>query len=166
MTKSLFYLCSNFSQIFNVDRFISHLAEDVRIIKELPLKEGKTWIPYNMRVPRKCNESCYVDRVLPNLIKRHVSYYNLVPCTYSPRFHTSCFCGMSSITILYTVFLLIDLTFPSPFPCYLLLSLLFFSSSYILSMPLSPSLSSVFAKREWIVYCVCCKHCSKFSYHS
>ncbi|KAK1394915.1 O-fucosyltransferase family protein [Heracleum sosnowskyi] len=61
---------SNFSQIFNVDWFISHLAEDVRIINELPLKGGETWTPYNMRVPRKCNESCYLNRVLPNLLKR------------------------------------------------------------------------------------------------
>ncbi|XP_074379625.1 O-fucosyltransferase 16-like [Apium graveolens] len=70
-TESYWKDSSNFSQIFDVDRFISYLAEDVRIIKELPLKEGNTWIPYNMRVPRKCNESCYVDRVLPNLLKRH-----------------------------------------------------------------------------------------------
>ena len=71
-------LCSNFSQIFDVDWFISHLANDVQIIKELPLKGGKTWIPYTMRVPRKCSDKCYVNRVLPNLLKKHVNY--LVPC--------------------------------------------------------------------------------------
>ncbi|KAL1810916.1 hypothetical protein DCAR_0623016 [Daucus carota subsp. sativus] len=62
---------SNFSQIFDVDWFISHLANDVQIIKELPLKGGKTWIPYTMRVPRKCSDKCYVNRVLPNLLKKH-----------------------------------------------------------------------------------------------
>ncbi|KAK1389398.1 O-fucosyltransferase family protein [Heracleum sosnowskyi] len=67
---------SNFSQIFNVDWFISHLAEDVRIIKELPLKGGETWTPYNMRVPRKCNESCYLNRVLPNLLKRRLTKFH------------------------------------------------------------------------------------------
>lgn len=67
-------VCSDFSQIFDVDWFISHLARDVKIIKELPLKGGKTWIPYTMRVPRKCSGKCYVNRVLPNLLKKHVSY--------------------------------------------------------------------------------------------
>ncbi|WOG91522.1 hypothetical protein DCAR_0310771 [Daucus carota subsp. sativus] len=70
-TRSFWKDSSNFSQIFDVDWFISYLANDVRIIKELPLKEGETWDPYHMRVPRKCTESCYVDRVLPQLLKRH-----------------------------------------------------------------------------------------------
>ncbi|KAJ0086052.1 hypothetical protein Patl1_09418 [Pistacia atlantica] len=61
----------NFSEIFDVDRFISFLSKDVKIIKQLPKKRGKTLSTYNMRVPRKCNERCYQNRVLPVLLKRH-----------------------------------------------------------------------------------------------
>ncbi|CAH1426465.1 unnamed protein product [Lactuca virosa] len=42
------------------------------MIKELPKKGGKIWTPYNMRVPRKCNERCYQIRVLPVPLKTHV----------------------------------------------------------------------------------------------
>ncbi|CAI9771448.1 unnamed protein product [Fraxinus pennsylvanica] len=62
---------SNFSDIFNVDWFISYLAEDVKIIKELPPKREQIWTPHNMRVPRKCNEGCYIKRLLPVLTKKH-----------------------------------------------------------------------------------------------
>lgn len=67
-------MCSNFSQIFNVDRFISHLAKDVKIIRELPKRRGRTWAPYTMRVPRKCSDRCYISRVLPNILKKRVRY--------------------------------------------------------------------------------------------
>ncbi|KAJ9542147.1 hypothetical protein OSB04_028653 [Centaurea solstitialis] len=69
--KSFWKDASTFSEIFDVDWFISHLTRDVKIIKELPLKGGKVWTPYNMRVPRKCNERCYQIRVLPVLLKKH-----------------------------------------------------------------------------------------------
>ncbi|KAL2489399.1 O-fucosyltransferase family protein [Forsythia ovata] len=62
---------SNFEDIFNVDWFISYLAEDVKIIKELPPKRGQIWTPRHMRVPRKCNEGCYIKRLLPVLLKKH-----------------------------------------------------------------------------------------------
>jgi hypothetical protein len=68
-----FVFCSDFSEIFDVDWYISSLANDVKIIKSLPRRRGKTWIPRNMRVPRKCSERCYQNRVLPVLLKRHVS---------------------------------------------------------------------------------------------
>ncbi|KAL9238104.1 hypothetical protein vseg_012575 [Gypsophila vaccaria] len=58
---------SNFEDIFNVDWFISTLADDVNILKELPQGPKVT----TMRVPRKCNERCYEKRVLPVLNKRH-----------------------------------------------------------------------------------------------
>ncbi|KAK8518663.1 hypothetical protein V6N12_011909 [Hibiscus sabdariffa] len=61
---------SGFAQIFNIDRFISSLSRDVRIIKELPPDGGKPWIPRRMSLPRKCNEKCYLSRVLPVLIKK------------------------------------------------------------------------------------------------
>ncbi|KAK2995096.1 hypothetical protein RJ640_020736 [Escallonia rubra] len=69
--KSFWKDASNFAEIFDVDWFISHLANDVKIIKELPRRGGKTWTPYTMRVPRKCNERCYQIRVLPVLLKKH-----------------------------------------------------------------------------------------------
>lgn len=47
--------------------------KDVKIIKELPRRDGKIWTPYTMRVPRKCSAKCYQSRVLPNLLKKRVS---------------------------------------------------------------------------------------------
>ncbi|KAM7253308.1 hypothetical protein ACFE04_025926 [Oxalis oulophora] len=70
--KSYWKDSSNFAEIFDVDWFISFLSKDVKIIKHLPKKGGKTWTSRNMRVPRKCNERCYQNRVLPVLLKRHV----------------------------------------------------------------------------------------------
>ncbi|KAL1351796.1 hypothetical protein HN51_015662 [Arachis hypogaea] len=69
--KSFWKDSSNFSEIFDVDWFISYLSKDVKIIKQLPRRGGKTLSSYNMRVPRKCNERCYVNRILPVLLKKH-----------------------------------------------------------------------------------------------
>ncbi|XAR61558.1 hypothetical protein NMG60_11016014 [Bertholletia excelsa] len=74
--KSFWKDSSNFSDIFDVDWFISRLSKDVKIIKELPRRAGKVWIPYTMRVPRKCNARCYESRVLPNLLKKHAVQLN------------------------------------------------------------------------------------------
>ncbi|KAF7829491.1 O-fucosyltransferase 16 [Senna tora] len=68
--KSYWKDSSNFSEIFDVNWFISYLSKDVKIIKELPRKGGKTLSPYTMRVPRKCNERCYINRILPVLLKK------------------------------------------------------------------------------------------------
>uniref|UniRef100_A0A5B7BL27 O-fucosyltransferase family protein n=1 Tax=Davidia involucrata TaxID=16924 RepID=A0A5B7BL27_DAVIN len=65
------FLCSNFTEIFDVDWFISYLAKDVEIIKQLPKKKGRVVTPYTMRVPRKCTPRCYQNRVLPVLNKKH-----------------------------------------------------------------------------------------------
>ncbi|XP_027333312.1 O-fucosyltransferase 6-like [Abrus precatorius] len=62
---------SNFSELFDADWFITFLRNDVRIIKHLPIMEGKFVAPYTMRVPRKCTTKCYEDRVLPVLVKKH-----------------------------------------------------------------------------------------------
>ncbi|CAJ1973152.1 unnamed protein product [Sphenostylis stenocarpa] len=62
---------SNFSEIFDVDWFIAYLSKDVKIIKQLPSKGRKPLSAYNMRVPRKCNERCYITRILPVLLKKH-----------------------------------------------------------------------------------------------
>lgn len=69
--KSFWKDSSNFSEIFDVDWFISSLSKDVEIIKQLPEKGGKALNPYTMRVPRKCNPKCYQSRVLPVLNKKH-----------------------------------------------------------------------------------------------
>ncbi|KAL6511929.1 hypothetical protein OROGR_021526 [Orobanche gracilis] len=57
--------------IFDVDWFMSYLEDDVKVIKELPRRRGRIWSPYTMRVPRKCNEHCYISRLLPVLLKKH-----------------------------------------------------------------------------------------------
>lgn len=69
---------SDFAEIFDVDHFVSFLSNDVEIIKELPVKQGKAMTPRTMRVPRKCTPKCYQNRVLPVLNKRHVSDIFLV----------------------------------------------------------------------------------------
>ncbi|KAL8092169.1 protein ROOT HAIR SPECIFIC 17 [Apium graveolens] len=63
---------SNFSEIFNIDWFISYLSKDVKIIKQLPERKGNVMTPHNMRVPRKCDPTCYVNRVSPVLKKKNV----------------------------------------------------------------------------------------------
>ncbi|KAJ8772580.1 hypothetical protein K2173_027757 [Erythroxylum novogranatense] len=69
--KSFWRDASEFSEIFDVEWFISSLSNDVKIIKALPKRQGKTWTTHSMRVPRKCSERCYQNRVLPVLLKRH-----------------------------------------------------------------------------------------------
>ncbi|KAK9129274.1 hypothetical protein Sjap_009761 [Stephania japonica] len=68
--KSFWKDASDFTQIFDVDWFISFLSKDVKIIKELPRKGGKIMTPYTMRVPRKCTPRCYQNRVVPVLLKK------------------------------------------------------------------------------------------------
>ncbi|KAL5216554.1 hypothetical protein ABZP36_007955 [Zizania latifolia] len=63
---------SDFADIFFVESFISSLSNDVKIIRQVPDKNGKTPYPYKMRVPRKCTPKCYESRVLPALLKKHV----------------------------------------------------------------------------------------------
>ncbi|KFK30444.1 hypothetical protein AALP_AA7G261900 [Arabis alpina] len=71
--KSYWKDSSNFEEIFDVDWFISHLSKDVKIIKELPKEvESRLASLQSMRVPRKCTPSCYLQRVLPILKKKHV----------------------------------------------------------------------------------------------
>ncbi|XP_019150754.1 PREDICTED: uncharacterized protein At1g04910-like [Ipomoea nil] len=69
--KSFWKDSSNFSEIFDVDWFISSLSNDVKVVKELPMNGGKTITPYSTSVPRKCNEMCYQTRILPLLVKKH-----------------------------------------------------------------------------------------------
>ncbi|XP_059314471.1 O-fucosyltransferase 6-like [Lycium ferocissimum] len=69
--KSYWKDSSNFSEIFDVDWFISHLSKDVKIIRDLPRIGDKVITPYRTRVPRKCNAKCYETRILPILKKKH-----------------------------------------------------------------------------------------------
>jgi hypothetical protein len=56
-----------------VDSFIYSLSNDVKVIRQLPDMNGKKLSPYKMRIPRKCTPKCYENRVLPALLKKHVS---------------------------------------------------------------------------------------------
>ncbi|OMO92031.1 GDP-fucose protein O-fucosyltransferase [Corchorus olitorius] len=79
---------SDFDEIFNVDWFISSLKRDVKIIKELPPKGGKAWVPRSMRVPRKCTPKCYQTRVLPVLNKKHAVQLSKFDYRLSNRLET------------------------------------------------------------------------------
>lgn len=91
MTNLNCVCCSNFSEIFDVDWFIKYLSKDVKIIKELPSKKGKTGTPFTMRVPRKCNERCYQIRLLPVFLKRHVSLKFSKSKTFTVHFSVDSF---------------------------------------------------------------------------
>lgn len=69
--KSFWKDASDFTEIFDVDWFISSLSKDVKIIKVLPRRRGIPRTPYSMRVPRKCNAKCYENRLVPVLLKKH-----------------------------------------------------------------------------------------------
>ncbi|XP_057805901.1 protein ROOT HAIR SPECIFIC 17-like isoform X2 [Salvia miltiorrhiza] len=59
---------SNFSDIFDVDWFVSYLSKDVKIIQRLP--EGEVGEVRTARVPRKCDATCYQSRILPIFKKK------------------------------------------------------------------------------------------------
>ncbi|KAG8364448.1 hypothetical protein BUALT_Bualt19G0129900 [Buddleja alternifolia] len=65
---------SNFSEIFDVDWFMTYLSKDVKIIKQLPEEAGKF---ISARVPRKCNPKCYRARILPIFDKKDVQAVQL-----------------------------------------------------------------------------------------
>ncbi|KAL0376267.1 UNVERIFIED_CONTAM: protein ROOT HAIR SPECIFIC 17 [Sesamum calycinum] len=60
---------SNFSDIFDVDWFITYLSKDVKIIKQLPEKAGKV---ITTHVPRNCDPECYQTRILPIFDRKRV----------------------------------------------------------------------------------------------
>ncbi|XP_004249701.1 O-fucosyltransferase 6-like [Solanum lycopersicum] len=62
---------SDFSEIFDVNWFISYLSKDVKIVKDLPRMGNELIIPHTTRVPRKCNAECYQTRIRPILNKKH-----------------------------------------------------------------------------------------------
>ncbi|KAL7604932.1 hypothetical protein Lser_V15G17074 [Lactuca serriola] len=63
---------SNFSDIFDVDWFITYLSKDVNVVKQLPTIDGKSLHPYRTRIPRRCDAECYESRVVPLLEKKKV----------------------------------------------------------------------------------------------
>ncbi|KAL2634288.1 hypothetical protein R1flu_005767 [Riccia fluitans] len=70
--KSYWHDPSNFSDIFDVEKFISALTPDVTVINELPFKIEKSVPVYPMRIPRKATPFYYENRVLPKLLSRQV----------------------------------------------------------------------------------------------
>eukprot|EP00250_Pteridium_aquilinum_P020995 c25006_g2_i1 orf=167-1915(+) len=66
--KSFWKDSSNFSDIFDVEWFISTLAKDVKIIKELPAILHKK--VYSARVPRRCKPEYFLAKTLPILRKK------------------------------------------------------------------------------------------------
>ncbi|KAK4401328.1 O-fucosyltransferase 6 [Sesamum angolense] len=77
--KSFWKDSSNFSEIFDIDWFITYLSKDVKIIKELPPKTGRI---STTRAPRKCNEKCYETRILPIYAKKRVQAVQLTKFDY------------------------------------------------------------------------------------
>ncbi|XP_020227196.1 O-fucosyltransferase 29 [Cajanus cajan] len=65
---------SDFSNIFDVNWFITYLAKDITIVKRVPDKIMRSMEkpPYTMRVPRKSEPEYYLDQVLPILLRRRV----------------------------------------------------------------------------------------------
>lgn len=63
---------SDFTQIFDVDWFISALSKDVTIVKRIPDKVMRSMEkpPYTMRPPRKSTPEYYLYQVLPILLRR------------------------------------------------------------------------------------------------
>lgn len=74
-------VCSDFTDIFDVDWFISYLEKDVPIVRRVPddYMRSMEKPPYTMRVPRKSSPEYYLDEVLPILLRRHVSSHSVVP---------------------------------------------------------------------------------------
>ena len=70
-----FVVCSDFSDIFDVDWFISYLSKDVTIVKRIPYEVMLSMdkLPWTMRAPRKSMPEFYIDEVLPILLRRRVS---------------------------------------------------------------------------------------------
>jgi hypothetical protein len=73
--------CSNFEDIFDVEQFISVLASDVRVIKELPKEVQESWPTSRMRVPRKSPPKYYESKVLKRLLSKHVGTMCGALCT-------------------------------------------------------------------------------------
>ncbi|KAG8065768.1 hypothetical protein GUJ93_ZPchr0004g38666 [Zizania palustris] len=87
--KSFWKDASDFSDIFDVELFISSLSDDVKIIQQVPDRNGKRQYPYKMRVPRKCTPKCYESRVLPALLKKHVVQLTKFDYRVSNRLETN-----------------------------------------------------------------------------
>lgn len=89
LNEIIFFICSDFANIFDVDWFISYLSKDVTIIKRIPDKIMRSMEkpPYTMRPPRKSTPEYYLDQVLPILLRRRVSM--IFYLGYSIKFYIS-----------------------------------------------------------------------------
>ncbi|TVU01424.1 hypothetical protein EJB05_53137 [Eragrostis curvula] len=65
---------SEFSDIFDVDWFISYLSRDVSVVKRIPYEVMMSMdkLPWTMRAPRKSMPDFYTSEVLPILMRRRV----------------------------------------------------------------------------------------------
>lgn len=90
------FFCSDFSEIFDVNWFISYLSKDVKIVKDLPRMGNELIIPHTTRVPRKCNAECYQTRIRPILNKKHVSQFNVRITSLS----STCFLYLNMVPLL------------------------------------------------------------------
>lgn len=72
--KMNYLTCSDFSNIFDINWFISTLSKDVTVVKRIPDKVMRSMEkpPYTMRVPRKSEPEYYLEQVLPILLRRRV----------------------------------------------------------------------------------------------
>jgi hypothetical protein len=112
------FVCSDFSDIFDVDWFISYLSKDVTIVKRIPYEVMMSMdkLPWTMRAPRKSMPEFYIDEVLPILMRRRVSNLPILChgletyvayCFDSITVHTSCFfflvCCLPVFVVIYHV---------------------------------------------------------------
>jgi len=75
---------SNFSDIFDVDWFISSVAQDVQVIKE-PVEALRGKSAYSRGIPRKAKPEYYLSQILPILKKRKVIHTPLYRLTVTKR---------------------------------------------------------------------------------
>jgi hypothetical protein len=83
-------ICSDFSDIFDTDWFISYLSNDVTVVKRIPYEVMTSMdkLPWTMRAPRKSMPEFYVDEVLPILMRRRVSkHWFGTCCILLPIYH-------------------------------------------------------------------------------
>ena len=79
---TVYVICSEFSDIFDTDWFISYLSKDVTVVKRIPYEVmiSMDKLPWTMRAPRKSMPEFYIDEVLPILMRRRVSKPNKRIC--------------------------------------------------------------------------------------
>lgn len=65
-------MCSDFRDLFDVERFVQELSKDVRVVKEAPRDVASS--PFSMRVPRWSKPSYYKSTVHRALREKQVRF--------------------------------------------------------------------------------------------